>query len=379
MSLASRFARLGSAAALTAALGLAQAEALHAQTDSSWLAERMSTWYRTTTRHAPGDWGIAVADGSGRLLWSVQPDEPMVPASTVKLFTTGFARTMLGGDARRSTRVMGGGSARPRDRRVGRHLVARAQRRPLARAGGRVGPDLLRSRDAARQRRRAQAEWPSAGEQLGRAGGRDLSGRVVHPPSGAALRAPGRPADPARERGLADRSARRKGGPPCAGGGDRARGHRAAGDGDRHDPVRPAQSPGAAAARRRGVGGERNPGRPCRAPPTHRGGLGSQGGPERGLGRGAQPGGNRLERQGARPRPPWSATRRSSPRWLLAPLDSLASEINRRSLNLGAELLLQWAGGRERGPERLTDHVRRSPAATGCIWWTAAGSPSTTG
>ena len=41
------------------------------------------------------------------------------------------------------------------------------------------------------------------------------------------------------------------------------------------------------------------------------------------------------------------------------PLDSLASEINRRSLNLGAELLLQWAGGREQGPELLTDHVRR--------------------
>jgi PBP4 family serine-type D-alanyl-D-alanine carboxypeptidase len=40
-----------------------------------------------------------------------------------------------------------------------------------------------------------------------------------------------------------------------------------------------------------------------------------------------------------------------------APLDSLASEINRRSLNLGAELLLQWAGGREKAPERLTRHV----------------------
>jgi PBP4 family serine-type D-alanyl-D-alanine carboxypeptidase len=40
------------------------------------------------------------------------------------------------------------------------------------------------------------------------------------------------------------------------------------------------------------------------------------------------------------------------------PLDSLASEINRRSLNLGAELLLQWAGGRERAPALLTDHVR---------------------
>ncbi|MGH7525231.1 MAG: D-alanyl-D-alanine carboxypeptidase, partial [Gemmatimonadales bacterium] len=41
------------------------------------------------------------------------------------------------------------------------------------------------------------------------------------------------------------------------------------------------------------------------------------------------------------------------------PLDSLASEINRRSLNLGAELLLQWAGGRDRGPALLTDHVRQ--------------------
>jgi hypothetical protein len=39
-------------------------------------------------------------------------------------------------------------------------------------------------------------------------------------------------------------------------------------------------------------------------------------------------------------------------------LDSLASEINRRSLNLGAELLLQWAGGRDHAPQLLTDHVR---------------------
>jgi D-alanyl-D-alanine carboxypeptidase/D-alanyl-D-alanine-endopeptidase (penicillin-binding protein 4) len=40
------------------------------------------------------------------------------------------------------------------------------------------------------------------------------------------------------------------------------------------------------------------------------------------------------------------------------PLDSLASEINRRSLNAGAELLLQWAGGRDQGPAHLTDHVQ---------------------
>jgi PBP4 family serine-type D-alanyl-D-alanine carboxypeptidase len=40
------------------------------------------------------------------------------------------------------------------------------------------------------------------------------------------------------------------------------------------------------------------------------------------------------------------------------PLDSLASEINRRSLNLGAELLLQWAGGPTLGPAHLTAHVQ---------------------
>ena len=40
-------------------------------------------------------------------------------------------------------------------------------------------------------------------------------------------------------------------------------------------------------------------------------------------------------------------------------LDSLASEINRRSLNLGAELLLQWAGGRNQPSVLLTDHVRQ--------------------
>jgi D-alanyl-D-alanine carboxypeptidase/D-alanyl-D-alanine-endopeptidase (penicillin-binding protein 4) len=37
--------------------------------------------------------------------------------------------------------------------------------------------------------------------------------------------------------------------------------------------------------------------------------------------------------------------------------DSVASEVNRRSLNSGAELMLQWAAGRSAGPGRLTAHV----------------------
>ena len=41
------------------------------------------------------------------------------------------------------------------------------------------------------------------------------------------------------------------------------------------------------------------------------------------------------------------------------PFDSVAVEINRRSLNIGAELVLQWASASQTaGPELLTRHVR---------------------
>jgi len=70
---------------------------------------KLDGWYRTARRSATGTWGIAVSDQHGNVLWSVNPDLPMVPASTVKLLTTGYARTVLGADARRSTRVMGYG------------------------------------------------------------------------------------------------------------------------------------------------------------------------------------------------------------------------------------------------------------------------------
>jgi D-alanyl-D-alanine carboxypeptidase/D-alanyl-D-alanine-endopeptidase (penicillin-binding protein 4) len=42
-----------------------------------------------------------------------------------------------------------------------------------------------------------------------------------------------------------------------------------------------------------------------------------------------------------------------------APFDSVAVEINRRSLNIGAELVLQWAAASQTsGPALLTQHVR---------------------
>lgn len=61
----------------------------------------------------PGNWGVVVADEAGRVLWSVNAAQPMIPASTVKVLTTGFARTTVGGDARQATRVMGDGGVDP--------------------------------------------------------------------------------------------------------------------------------------------------------------------------------------------------------------------------------------------------------------------------
>ena len=43
-----------------------------------------------------------------------------------------------------------------------------------------------------------------------------------------------------------------------------------------------------------------------------------------------------------------------------APLDSIATEVNRRSVNIGAELMLQFAAGNQlAGPGLLTQHVRQ--------------------
>src|SRR3954453_516709 len=87
---------------------------LPAQTDPHWLGSRMNDWYAEASRTAPGDWGIAVADQGGQMLWSFNADASLMPASTVKLFTTGDARSVLGGNARRATRLVGTGVVAPR-------------------------------------------------------------------------------------------------------------------------------------------------------------------------------------------------------------------------------------------------------------------------
>jgi len=73
------------------------------------LQRQLDAWYARAARVTKGTWGIAVATQDGQLLWGMQPTRPMIPASTVKLFTTGYARSVLGSDARRHTKVVGSG------------------------------------------------------------------------------------------------------------------------------------------------------------------------------------------------------------------------------------------------------------------------------
>src|SRR4029453_8938572 len=87
-------------------LALCASRPLPAQTSGSWVEEQVAAWYPMALKLARGRWGVAVADQQGKVLWSVNLDTPFVPASTVKLLTTGFARSLVGGGARRDPRVI---------------------------------------------------------------------------------------------------------------------------------------------------------------------------------------------------------------------------------------------------------------------------------
>src|SRR5688572_13461425 len=64
--------------------------------ESLTVQEQLDRWFQRARRVAFGEWGIAVGDQQGRLIWGIQPTKPLIPASTVKLLTTGFARSVLG-------------------------------------------------------------------------------------------------------------------------------------------------------------------------------------------------------------------------------------------------------------------------------------------
>lgn len=331
---------------------------LQAQTDSHWLSERMDAWYQRARRSAPGEWGIAVADQSGRELWSVNADQALMPASTVKLFTTGFARSVLGGSARRPTRVVGVGSLEPATGEwVGSWALEVNGDPSLERAEG-SGPtlyDLALQLSGGGVRRLtgplqlqssngpANASYPAvwSSRHQGRifaplVGPLTLHENIVwmtiRPGTRVGQRARLIETAPDGIGSLVSVTATTRSGrrsrlslrPRADGGwvvtgtiGVRAAPRRLTAVA--RDPRAVLSAVWGGALRRAGI--VWNPSPFIGSPPV--------GGPQ-------------------------ILAEVSSPS-----LDSLASEINRRSLNLGAELLLQWAGGRDRAPALLTDHVRQ--------------------
>src|SRR6476659_2696416 len=281
----------------------------------------------------------------------------MVPASTVKLFNTGFARTMLGGDARRSTRVMGEGQL---DSGTGEWVGTWS----LELNGD---PSL----------ERAEGSGPTFYDlaiQLASAGVRKLNGPLQVSSSEG-------PADAIYPAAWSTRHRGRLFAPlvgpltlhenvvwltvrPGEKVGRRVRVIETAPDG-----LAPLVTVSATtrsgrrsrlALRQRADGGW-----------VVSGTLGVRAAPRRLTTVSSDPKavlsavwGSALKRVGIT----WNRSRRpkasldASPMVLAEvaspPLDSLASEINRRSLNAGAELLLQWAGGREDGPTHLMDHIQ---------------------
>jgi D-alanyl-D-alanine carboxypeptidase/D-alanyl-D-alanine-endopeptidase (penicillin-binding protein 4) len=329
-----------------------------AQSLPGQLAQSLDQWYARAQRVAPGRWGIAITDGTGRLLWSINPDEPLVPASTAKIFTTGFARSVVGGQARIATRVTGRGHVDGASGEWSGSWALELNGDPTLERKARSGPML---RDLARQLRASGIRRLSGGLVVRSSTGSIATeipsawqdrylNQLYAPPVGAvtlhentvsvSLR-PGRQVGDAAEvywtipaglQELVRVEARtvpgqrsnlvlesRSDGTWVVGGtigiGARRAGFSAL-------PVRPdrvLEAAWAAALTRAGITWDR----------------------------GAAP---------ARPvmtdRPAVLAEVTS------APFDSLASEVNRRSLNVGAELLLRWATGTGEAAARLTEHVR---------------------
>ncbi|HXE57966.1 MAG TPA: D-alanyl-D-alanine carboxypeptidase/D-alanyl-D-alanine-endopeptidase [Gemmatimonadales bacterium] len=317
---------------------------------------RISEWYGEAQRRAPGLWGIAIADAEGRVLWSAQPELPLVPASTTKVFTTGFARTRVGGEARRRTRVLGAGYVEPTTgiwrgtwalelngdptlERPGRGPTLRDLAAGLRARGIRVldGPLALTSRLGP-----ATARYPEVWSVR-------HDGRLFAPPVGPVTihenvvrftvkpgRIGQRPilvhAAPAGAEELVDiaattvaGNARRLSLAPTANGrwilsGTIGRRARPAGFSSvARDPVAVLDRAWNAALGSVGITWRRI------VPPTR-----------------VAPG----------------TPLRVLSEVVSAPLDSVALEVNRRSVNIGAELLLRWAAGGERPAQALTDHVR---------------------
>jgi PBP4 family serine-type D-alanyl-D-alanine carboxypeptidase len=301
------------------------------------------------------------------MLWSMNPDQSLMPASTVKLFTTGYARSVLGGTARRATRVVGAGVVDTvRGEWLGNWALELNGDPSLERAEG-SGPTLY---DLAFQLSSAGVKRLSGPLQVQSADGpanavypevwsRRHMGRLFAPlvgpltlhenvvwltvQPGKKLGAPARLIETAPQ-GIASLVTVTA----TTGTGRRSR-----------LKLRPRRGGGWVVAGTIGV----------RAAPRRITTV--TGDPKAVLGAVWATALRKVGivwNQTARPTTPLDGSVKVLAEVTSPPLDSLASEINRRSLNLGAELLLQWAGGQTEGPSNLTAHVQEVIGQTNGVY-----------
>jgi D-alanyl-D-alanine carboxypeptidase/D-alanyl-D-alanine-endopeptidase (penicillin-binding protein 4) len=294
----------------------------------------------------------------GRVLWSFSPHQALIPASTVKIFTVGFTRLRAGGGARISTRVIGRGQLDSVTGRWRGGWQLELGGDPTLERAGRAGPTLRALATQLKKRGVNVLEGPlvltsrtgPAASSFPTVWATDFSGQLFAPPIGPVT---------LHENtiSLTLRPGRDVGSPPSfvwayppgvdrlirmnatTAGGNRRRlalianneggwtlsgtigiNSRIAGiSAVAHDPVSVLGYAWAAALERAGIRWD-----------------------------------NRTAPPATWPALPSVLAKVESP-----PFDSVAIEINRRSLNIGAELVLQWAAASQTaGPRLLTQHVR---------------------
>jgi serine-type D-Ala-D-Ala carboxypeptidase/endopeptidase (penicillin-binding protein 4) len=344
---------------LTSLSGLISARNLVAQQLNAAELAQVEDWYRRTSeRTGDGEWGIAIGRMDGRVLWSFNPDLELIPASTAKLFTVGFTRARAGGGARISTRVIGRGSL---DSASGRWLGGwqlELGGDPTLERPGRAGPTLRELARQLRDRGIRLIEGPLAlTSRTGPAASRypavwsaEFAGQLYAPPVGPIT---------LHENtiSLTFRPGRDVGSPPTL------------------VSAYPAGVDRLVRMSATTVGGNR---RRLTLIADSDGGWTLAGS----IGLYARPAGlsavahepasvlgyawaAALDYVGIRwvnrnsPPPVWPGLPMVLAKVESAPFDSVAAEINRRSLNIGAELVLQWAAASQTsGPGLLTQHVR---------------------
>ncbi|MDH4348068.1 MAG: D-alanyl-D-alanine carboxypeptidase/D-alanyl-D-alanine-endopeptidase, partial [Gemmatimonadota bacterium] len=330
------------------------------------LKRQVDQWYRSARRAAPGSWGIAIADQSGQILWSANPDIALIPASAVKLLTTGYARSVVGAEARLATRVIGAGAVDSSGEWAGQWALEVNGDPSLESPDGR-GPRLqdLADQLANAGIRRLRGPFSvvagdgSAPEAIYPSSWRPANWGTLYAPLVGALtvhenivRISVKPGTKAGRRAVLA-------GTSPAGIGALVTIHATTASSGR----------GRLYVRRMADGGY-----------LVTGAIGIRAGIRTltavagdtkavlaaAWARSLEQAGIEWDRAPA-PMAELADTSRVLAQVESAPFDSLALEINRRSHNLGAELLLRWAGGTERGGALLTEHVQQVAGVAGGV------------